>query len=66
MSRRKTPTEVRCEAAEICDNWAEERFSCGDPEGAGVLQEAALEIRKIALTGAAVTPSKRPIIARPR
>lgn len=49
MSARKTPKEVRSEAAEICDGWADERTRCGDPEGAEAFQMAALEIRKIEL-----------------
>jgi len=52
MAKRKTPYEVRSEAAEICDSWADERRRCGDEEGAEVMLEAALEIRRIVLTKA--------------
>jgi hypothetical protein len=45
--------QLRSEAAEICDGWADERASCGDPEGAEILREAGLEIRRLSLTNIA-------------
>lgn len=55
---RKSPTKIRSEAAEICDDWADERMSVGDPEGSEVFREAAMEIRRISLTTEAAPKEK--------
>lgn len=47
---RKTPAEVRKQAALIVAYWAEERESCGDEEGADVLRDISKEISKLRLT----------------
>lgn len=57
---RKTPAEVRKQAALIARYWANEREQTGDLEGAGVLRDIAAEISKLRLTkDATLTPDKK-------
>ncbi len=47
---RKAPEQVRAEAHLMARNWAEERASCGDPEGAECFRMLAREIAAMRLT----------------
>lgn len=48
--RRKTPAEIRREAAAMARADYLQRLADGDPEGAGVLQDLARAIARIRLT----------------
>jgi hypothetical protein len=45
----KTASAVRREAAKAAMDWARERQSCGDPEGAECFRMLAKEIRAIVI-----------------
>ena len=46
-ARNKSAFEVRKEACDRARAWAEERETCGDPEGAECFRDLAREIGKI-------------------
>lgn len=48
--KRKTPAEVRKQAALIVAYWANERETTGDEEGAQIIRDIAKEISKLRLT----------------
>lgn len=51
MSRmKKSPDDIRREAAAMVRTWAREQERLGDAEGAGMLRDLALEISRIRLT----------------
>lgn len=52
---RKPAGMIRSEAAAICEDWANVMLLTGNPEAYDVLQDAANEIRSIALTKSSKT-----------
>jgi hypothetical protein len=49
MTKRKTPAQVRAEAANLARYVADQRARDGDPEGAEVIRELADDIEAISL-----------------
>lgn len=45
--KRKTPAEIRKEAADLARFWAIEREREGDPEGSGLIRDLAKAIASI-------------------
>ena len=50
MRIRKSPEEIRMQAARMAREWARESEDMGDPEGAGKLRDLAWGIERIRLT----------------